>query len=297
MAKKRIKSQMPIDTGEWLNSPRINSLSYEIRGIWLTMLCYMWESPTRGIMAHSNGKPYKKAQIQRELNVDPIALEILIESGLLAVDGNGAYYSPEILHRERISNIRRNAGRKGGESTKVKVFAPQHEPVPPQAPTVIEPPPEKLNNPTPAQEPVLFGSDEVPEIPPELTPEQKEKAEKAKKHKYGEFVSMTRDEYAKLCEKYGEEDTKGMIEILDNYVGSKGRKYKSHYRTILSWVVDSYYEKQQRYGTRPTTNAATAKPAGGYGATTAYATGAIPTAKGAGEQSGDEPEKAYAERF
>lgn len=258
------------------------------------MLCYMWESPSRGIMAHSNGKPYKKAQILRELNVDPIAIEILIESGLLAIDDNGVYYSPEIMHKERISTIRRNAGRKGGESTKEKMFAPKDEQ--PQA-TVIEPPPEKLDNPTPPQEPVLFGSDELPEIPPELTPEQKEKAEKAKKHKYGEFVSMTRDEYAKLCEKYGEEETKGMIEILDNYIGSKGKRYKNHYRTILSWVADSYYEKQQRYGTRPTTNAATAKSAGGIGAFAPYATGAVPTATGAGEQSGDEPEKAYAERF
>ena len=284
---------MPVDAGEWLDNPRINSLSYDVRGIWLTMLCYMWESPTRGIMAHSNGKPYTKGQILRELNIDPIALEILLESKLLAIDDNGAYHSPDMVRKERISNIRRNAGRKGGEITKGKVFALKDEPPAKIPPTIIEPPPETPQQP----EPRLFGDDEIPAPPPELSPKEKEKAEKAKKYKYGEFVSMTRDEYAKLCEKYGEDETKDMIEILDNYIGSKGKRYKNHYRTILSWVVDSYHERQQKYGTRPTTNAATAKPAGGYGATAPYATGAIPTATGTGEQSGDEPEKAYAERF
>jgi hypothetical protein len=28
------------------------------------------------------------------------------------------------------------------------------------------------------------------------------------------------------------------IEILDNYKGSKGVKYKSDYRTILGWVIE-----------------------------------------------------------
>ena len=121
MANKRSKSLMPIDTGEWLDSPRINNLSYEIRGMWLTMLCYLWESPTRGIMAYPNGKAYTREQILRTLDIDPIALEILIENGLLAVDDKGAYYSPEMVRKERISAIRRNAGRKGGEITMRKI--------------------------------------------------------------------------------------------------------------------------------------------------------------------------------
>lgn len=295
MAIKRTKSLMPIDTGDWLDSPRINNLSYEMRGIWLTMLCYMWESPTRGIMAHSNGKPYKKGELQRVLGIDPIALEILIESGLLAINDNGAYYSPEMVHKEKISTIRRSAGRKGGEITKVKVFAPKDE-QPKTAPAIIEPPPEQQIDNTP--EPTLFGSDELPEAPPELTPQQRKKAEKAKRYKYGEFVLLTRDDYAKLCEKYGEEDAKGMIEILDNYIGSKGKRYKNHYRAILSWVADCYYEKQQRYGTTNRGHSTTPQnPAGSITDTPGYATGAVSTAKGASPQSGDAPEKGYSERF
>jgi hypothetical protein len=39
-----------------------------------------------------------------------------------------------------------------------------------------------------------------------------------------------------------------MINILSNYKGSTGKKYKSDYRTILNWVVDRYNEKIARYG-------------------------------------------------
>ncbi len=282
---------MPIDTGEWLDSPRINNLSYDLRGIWLTMLCYMWESPTRGIMAKANGKPYTQDQIIRLLDIDPLALSILLENGLLARNDKGAYYSPDMVHRERVSKARCTAGRKGGEVMKDKILNPKIEETPP---TIVEPPPTPAATP---QKPALFKEDEVPETPPELSPEQKAKAEKKKKYKYAEFVTLTKDEYAKLCTEHTEEAVRRMIEILDNYKGQSGKRYKSDYRAILNWVVDRYNDEQLRYGIRPTTNATTAKSAGGFGTVAPYATGANPTATGASPQSGDAPEKGYSERF
>jgi len=61
---------------------------------------------------------------------------------------------------------------------------------------------------------------------------------RAKKTQYAEFVSMTNDEYEKLVATHGLQKTQHMIEILDNYKGSSGKKYKSDYRAILSWVID-----------------------------------------------------------
>ena len=86
--------------------------------------------------------------------------------------------------------------------------------------------------------------------PPQLTQEQREKAAKAKKYKYADCVTLTRDEYAKLCESFGEDAAKRMIEILDNYKGSKGKKYKSDYKAILNWVVDRYNEELVKYGSK-----------------------------------------------
>ena len=51
--------------------------------------------------------------------------------------------------------------------------------------------------------------------------------EKPQKAAYAEYVSMTNAEYAALVERYGEQAAREMIDILDNYKGSNGKKYKS----------------------------------------------------------------------
>lgn len=56
-----------------------------------------------------------------------------------------------------------------------------------------------------------------------------------KKDKYLEYVYLTNEEYRKLIDKLGESVIKDYIENLNDYIGSKGKKYKSHYHTILMW--------------------------------------------------------------
>lgn len=57
------------------------------------------------------------------------------------------------------------------------------------------------------------------------------------KEKLGEFenVFLSVDELQKLKSKLGAE-TESYIERLSNYIASSGKKYKSHYATILSWT-------------------------------------------------------------
>ena len=64
--------------------------------------------------------------------------------------------------------------------------------------------------------------------------------------KIAEFVSMTQDELDKLVDKYGKEFTDKCIEVLDNYKGSSGKKYKSDYRAILTWVVNKVNETKEK---------------------------------------------------
>lgn len=77
---------------------------------------------------------------------------------------------------------------------------------------------------------------------PEITTETTTKTNK--KNIYAEFVSMTESEYQKLINQYGEEKTKEMVTVLDNYKGANGKKYKSDYRAILNWVVDKVMNKK-----------------------------------------------------
>ena len=77
----------------------------------------------------------------------------------------------------------------------------------------------------------------IPPPPPKLE----------KEHINGaEFVTMTNDEYEKLIATYGKEFTDKCVEVLDNYKGSSGKKYKSDYRAVLSWVVGKVNETKQK---------------------------------------------------
>jgi hypothetical protein len=53
----------------------------------------------------------------------------------------------------------------------------------------------------------------------------------------GEFknVSLSEEEYLRLVDKIGESVRDALIESLSEYMASKGKRYKSHYATILSW--------------------------------------------------------------
>lgn len=60
-----------------------------------------------------------------------------------------------------------------------------------------------------------------------------EEKEYKEKERYGEFknVLLTEEEYHKL----EESNLLPYIEKLSSYIASKGKKYKSHYATILTW--------------------------------------------------------------
>lgn len=65
------------------------------------------------------------------------------------------------------------------------------------------------------------------------------------KHKHLDFVLLGEEEYQDLIKRFGQEGTDQRIKKLNNYVGSKGKKYESHYFTILSWEDNDDHRKQE----------------------------------------------------
>lgn len=61
---------------------------------------------------------------------------------------------------------------------------------------------------------------------------------KSQKEKYGQFSNVLLEpvEYLKLTDQYGEAATQALIEELGSYMASTGKKYKSHYATLLNWA-------------------------------------------------------------
>ena len=66
--------------------------------------------------------------------------------------------------------------------------------------------------------------------------EIKKKREGNTKTLYGDYVLLTGKEYKTLKHTLGKNVTDGLIDDLNNYIGSTGRVYKSHYHTILRWA-------------------------------------------------------------
>lgn len=62
---------------------------------------------------------------------------------------------------------------------------------------------------------------------------------KDNKISYSEFVSMKEEEFEKLYSEFGQDAYK-LIEILNNYKGANGKKYKSDYLAIRNWVIERF---------------------------------------------------------
>ena len=282
MAKNKTQ-MMPFDTSDWLRCPELKVLPPDIRGLWMDMLCYMWESVERGVMVKPTGDIYTQDEIVRMLGKDASGsdtwLDRLIIGGVCGVRADGAIYSRRMVRSAEISQKRREAGIKGGSTTKSKVFTQK-------------PPEPKQTAPVQAELPL----DVEVVTPPPLTQEQREKAAKAKKYNYADCVTLTRDEYAKLCESFGEDPTKRMIEILDNYKGAKGKRYKSDYRAILTWVVDRYNEEIMKYGDQWQTSSSNDNQ-GGSGDHQGSSAEAIQANSGKGTAGKAKAQKDYSERF
>lgn len=96
---------------------------------------------------------------------------------------------------------------------------------------------------------------------------------------YGEFgnVYLTSDEYTKLCEKISNIDS--LIEKLSLYIESTGKKYKSHYATLLNWDRKDN-EGKKAAGGNQTSN-------GGYFNAASYVASTIFEGEGLNEIRGD----------
>ena len=99
----------------------------------------------------------------------------------------------------------------------------------------------QMNTQTMTQTDIQIGTKSVTQSVNILkTKNQKLKAKNKKeiiKEKFGEFenVLLSADELQKLKSKLGAE-TESYIERLSSYIASSGKRYKSHYATILSWT-------------------------------------------------------------
>lgn len=69
------------------------------------------------------------------------------------------------------------------------------------------------------------------------------------KIKYLDYVYLTPKEHERLVTEFGHEDTRWMIEQLDNYIGQNPKKndrYTDHNRVIRGWVKEKLLKERER---------------------------------------------------
>jgi len=110
--------------GDWRKDIGVQSLSYELRGIWFEILCLMHESEQRGKLL-LKGKPMTEDQLSRILGLDnqilTTALRSILSAGVADIDQEtGAIMSRRMVRDEKLRIVRKECGKLGGNPDLVK---------------------------------------------------------------------------------------------------------------------------------------------------------------------------------
>ena len=104
--------------GDWMKDPALRSVSLEARGLWIDMLCLLFESGRRGYLQHRTGKPVTEEQLARMTGGSPEQVSRLLQeledSGVFSRTEHGTIYSRRMIRYERKRTACSDAGKRGG---------------------------------------------------------------------------------------------------------------------------------------------------------------------------------------
>lgn len=90
--------------GDWMKDPALRSCSVAARGLWMDVLCMMFESDRRGYLQASNGKSYSPEQIARMTGCSTDEASRLLKeletSGVYSRTAHGIIFSRRLVRDE-----------------------------------------------------------------------------------------------------------------------------------------------------------------------------------------------------
>lgn len=103
---------------DWRKDPGVQALDFHDRGVWFEILCIMHESDERGVLL-LNGRPMPEPALARMLGLDnqilTTTLTNLVTYGVASRrESDGALVSRRMVKDEALCQVRREAGKKGG---------------------------------------------------------------------------------------------------------------------------------------------------------------------------------------
>lgn len=227
----RDQPYLPLYVQDYLTDEKLNMCSPAAQGVYIKIMCILHKQETYGEVVLFKQKDKQKSSMIENFALrftkllpftyDDIlsALSELTEEAVLIIDGD-RIYQPRMVKDNRISEARSKAAKKGGGNPNLFKLNPKQRD---KQNTEYENEYENENN--------------------NVSIKEDCKEEKPKKLKYADFVSMLPEEHEKLRLEFGDSATTRMVEILNNYKGAKGKKYKSDYLAIRNWVITRYKEE------------------------------------------------------
>lgn len=109
--------------GDWMKDPNLRRCSRAARGMWVDMLCLMFECEDRGVLA-TGGEPWSDediaAAVGGDLSDGLACISELLRKGVAHRNTSGAIFSKRMVRDEQIRQERVRAGGIGGSKTQAK---------------------------------------------------------------------------------------------------------------------------------------------------------------------------------
>lgn len=229
--------------------------------IWFKLLCLAGKQNNGGVLVMNNRMPYTEEMLSVIFRRKPAVISLAIQTfeafGMIEIIDKaitipnwGKHQNESKLaeireynriakqkERERKQSLLLGEGKENVNDMSRQVIECQGTDIDREVDTEVDT--EKDTTPVPSPEPV-----EPPDPPKPPKPVEK-------KDRYLEFVTLSQKEYDSLVAKLGSEKAvQRCIEILNDWKGSKGKKYKSDFYAIHSWVIERYYEELSKKGAK-----------------------------------------------
>ena len=103
---------------DWLSSPDINSCSLEAQGLWIKMLCFMYQSPQKGVLLLPSGKQIESKTLAKLCGESEQLISKLLQEledvGTFSRLEDSTIYCRRVKRESDLIEARREAGRLGG---------------------------------------------------------------------------------------------------------------------------------------------------------------------------------------
>lgn len=200
---------------EWLTGDIVYE-SFELQGLFINVCALYWQRDGN-LTIQDLIKRYKNESLIKEL----------VDRYILIIDENISikFLDEQLIEANHISKVNSENGKKGAEAKRNKANAKR-----------------PLNDSI-----ATLSKEEKEEEINKNNKKNKNKNLPTLKNLHLECVQLSDAEYKNLLNEYSQHEVDWMIEKLNSYKMSTGKKYKSDYHAICQWVKDAFNKAKKDF--------------------------------------------------